>query len=150
VLGNLGLVHDAARRLEDAVVRYEAALAVARRIGDLRSEGQFLGHLALTQARQGDFDVARAGLDRALALLGPLADQVSMGLVWCQRAECEWLAGQALAARRALDEATALARACAAGARSELGLALARLRTLMPPDDAPRAAVVAEAASRSG
>lgn len=133
VLGNLGLVHDAAGRLDGALARYEAALALARQLGDQRTEGQFLGHLALTQARRGDFDAARAGLARGLALLQALSDTVSMGLLWCQRAEAEGLAGEPAAAWQALDEAEALARACDAGPRSELGTALARVRVELPP-----------------
>lgn len=64
-----------------------------------------------------------------LALLEALTDTVSMGLLWCQRAETEWLAAQSAAARQALDEAEALAARCAAGPHSELGIALARVRT---------------------
>ena len=132
VLGNLGLVHDGARRLDDAVHRYEAALALARQLGDRRTEGQFLGHLALTLARLDRVDAARQGLAGGLALLEALTDTVSMGLLWCQRAEVEWLAGAPDAAWLALDAAEALARECAAGTRSELGTALARVRSQLP------------------
>jgi hypothetical protein len=55
-----------------------------------------------------------------------------MGLLWCQRAEAEWLAAQPATAWQALDEAEALAAACTAGPRSELGTALARVRALLP------------------
>ncbi|MDP2006849.1 MAG: tetratricopeptide repeat protein [Rubrivivax sp.] len=132
VLGNLGLVYDASQRLDEAVVRFEAALALARQLGDQRTEGQFLGHLALTQAKQGSFDAARQGLARGLTLLKALTDTVSMGLLWCQRAEAECLATQPVASWQALDEAEALAAACAAGPLSELGTALARVRAQLP------------------
>jgi len=133
VLGNLGLVHDASRRLDEAVARYAAALTLARQLGDQRTEGQFLGHLAVTQARQGQFELARRGLTQGLAMMEKLTDTVSMGLLWCQRAEAEGLAAQTASAWQALDEADAFARACAAGPRSELGTALTRLRAELPP-----------------
>jgi hypothetical protein len=44
---HLGLVDVSAGQLEAAGLRYEEALRVARRIGDRRAEGQFLGYLGL-------------------------------------------------------------------------------------------------------
>jgi hypothetical protein len=64
----------------------------------------------------------------AAELLQAVGDPVSRGLLATQRAEVEWLTGDASASRAALAEAEALAAGAAAGPDSELGKAIARLR----------------------
>jgi hypothetical protein len=60
-----------------------------------------------------------------------VADQVSLGIVLCDSAECEWRAGESAAARAALDEARRAFESAAVGAQSELGQAVARVTALL-------------------
>jgi len=130
VLCNQGIVYDSLGRSAEARTRYEAALAVARELGDRRSEGQVLGYLGPLHARQARFDDARACLDTGEALLREMSDRLSLGVLLCGRAEAAHLAGDFDAAKDALAEAESLGKAIGAGADSELGLALARVRGL--------------------
>ncbi len=135
VLCNLGLVRDALGQVAQAQLHFENALTVARRIVDRRAEGQVLGYLGLAQARQQRFDAARIGLEAGQAILREVGDQISLGVLLCNRAEAEWLAGQPEAALAARHEAAALAAAAGAGGESELGAALARLEALLSAAD---------------
>jgi predicted ATPase/class 3 adenylate cyclase len=131
VLCNLGLVHGASDRLPLALASYEEALEVSRRIGDRRSEGQILGYLGLAHARQQDYAEARRCLDGGQIILRDVSDRMSLGVLLCNRAECECLAGALPVARAACSEAEVLASKAGAGAESELGLALDRVRALL-------------------
>jgi predicted ATPase/class 3 adenylate cyclase len=131
VLCNLGLVGDAAGDLERARTHYEAALEVARRIGDARAEGQALGYLGLTHARQAAYERARQCLDLGQAILAGIDDGISLGVLLCGRAECEWRAGRPTLSLVAREDAAQLARRAGAGAGSELGVAIARLDALL-------------------
>ncbi len=131
VLCNLGLVYDVWGRRAQAMLSFNAAITSARRIGDRRSEGQFLGYLGLALARESRFDPAREHLSRGQAILRDFNDQRGLGVLLCAGAECEWLAGEAAPARAALQEAAALAEQIGAGPASELGLAVARVRSLI-------------------
>ena len=131
VLCNLGLVRDALGHPAQAQAHFEDALAAARRINDRRAEGQVLGYLGLAQARQQRFDAARVCLVKGQDILREVADQLSLGVLLCNRAEAEWLAGLPSAALAAHREAAALAAAAGAGAESELGTALSRLQALL-------------------
>jgi len=131
VLCNLGLVHDATSNLAQAQQAYEAALLVAQRIGDGRTEGQVLGYLGRTHARRNAAAAARQCLDRGQELLLQADDRLSLGILLCSRAECEWLAGDPAAAAVARSEAAAIAAQCGAAADSELGVALARVDAIL-------------------
>ena len=113
---------------------------MARELGDRRSEGQVLGYLGLTHARQARFDRARACLDSGEALLRAMSDRLSLGVLLCCRGEAAHLAGDPDAAKKALAEAESLATAIGAGPDSELGLALSRVRALASLPDAARGA----------
>ena len=126
-LGNLGLALAALGQTREATMPYEEALAIARKMGDARIEGYFLGHLGLAQARLGDLAAARASLDAGQARLEAASDALSLALLHCNRAECEWLAGDSAAASRAHEAAGALAREHAPAEESELGQALRRV-----------------------
>jgi hypothetical protein len=104
---------------------------VARRIGDSRTEGQVLGYLGLTHARRRAPDAARQCLDEGQRLLLQVGDRLSLGVLLCCRAESEWLAGDAAAARATRDDAAAIATQSGAAADSELGIALARLGAML-------------------
>jgi len=136
VLCNQGIVYDSLGRPAEARTRYEAALVVARALSNRRSEGQVLGYLGLLHARQARFDEARTCLDTGEALLRAMSDRLSLGVLLCSRAEAAHLTGDLDAARDALAEAESLAAAIGAGPDSELGAALARVRTSASASDA--------------
>jgi predicted ATPase/class 3 adenylate cyclase/Tfp pilus assembly protein PilF len=130
-LCNLGMVYDGLARFEEARDHFEAALVIARESGDRHREGQFLSYLGLLHARQANFVDARHCLDSGEALLRAVSDRMSLGILLCSRAETEHLAGVPNDAMAALAEANVIAAEVGAGADSELGLALARVRNLL-------------------
>ena len=131
VLENLGEVYADLAQLEDAVNHFEAALALAREFGDQKVEGHCLHNLGLLRARQGDFNEARRCLDAGEALSRAISGRRQLAVLLCSRAETEHLAGVADAARDALAAANVIAAELMAGADSELGIALARVRNLL-------------------
>ena len=131
VLCNLGMTCESLARFDEARDHFDAALAIARALGDRRSEGQCLSYLGLLHARQANFDEARRCLDSSEALLRAVSDRTSLGILLCARAETEHLAGPLDHAKAALAEANAIAAEVGAGPESELGLALARVRSLL-------------------
>ncbi len=132
-LGNLGTLYERMGRIDEALIYIKAALVIARDMGDRRWEGRFLSRLGLLHARQSDFAEARHHLNAGEALLRAVPDRLSLGILLCSRAEAEHLAGMANDANVALAEADAIAAEVEAGADSELGLALARVRRLVAP-----------------
>jgi predicted ATPase/class 3 adenylate cyclase len=131
VLCNLGIVNETLQASEAARTHYEEALGVARALSDRRSEGQVLGYLGVLHARQGRFGDSRRCLDEGEELLVEVEDQINLALLHCGRAESEFLAGAGTEARAALIRAQDLARALGAGAGSELGDSIERVRKLM-------------------
>jgi tetratricopeptide (TPR) repeat protein len=125
------MVYDSVARFDEARDHFEAALTVARDLGDRRSEGQTLSYLALLHAHQANFVEARHCLDAGEALLRAVSDQMSLGILLCNRAEAEHLAGVPDAAGAALEATNVIATEVGAGPDSELGLALARVRNLL-------------------
>jgi hypothetical protein len=125
-------VQAAAGRTAEAVASHQPALALARPLGNRRAEAQILGHLVVALARLGQHGAARLHVQQGLAILRAGSDLLSLGLMLCGVAECEALDGQPDAAAAALSEARALAAKSQAGHASELGLALARLQTMLP------------------
>ena len=111
----------------DALSHFDAALRVMRELGDPLYEGQFLGYQGRSLARLGEVDSARRCFAAGQALLRDASDPLSLGVLLCDYAECELSAGDAPAARKALDEARALAATAGARPQSELGQALLRV-----------------------
>ena len=130
---NLGIVIERQRRTNEAQVQFEAAVGLARALGDPMGEGQFLGNLGLLHARQGRHDEARHSLAAGETLLRSVSDAFGLGVLLTSRAEAQHLAGDAAAATAALAAAASIAAEVGAGAASEIGLALARVRTLIDP-----------------
>jgi tetratricopeptide (TPR) repeat protein len=129
---NLGLVAEALGAVDRARSYHEAAVALARELGDRRSEGQFLTYLGVLDARQMRIDSARTHLAAGEALLRSVSDRVSLGILLCARAETEYRGGQRDAADAALAQADALARELTGiDAQSEFGQALAHTRDLV-------------------
>jgi predicted ATPase/class 3 adenylate cyclase len=135
VLCNLGTVYQGVGQLEEASAHFEAALAKARELGHPRLEGQVLSHLGLVHAHRARFSEARRCLDAGEVLLQALSDRTSLGILLCNRAETEQLAGLPDAARPALSAADAVAAEVRAGRDSELGLALARVRNFLAREE---------------
>lgn len=127
---NLGIVFASLGLLDEAQSHYLRALAIARSLGDKRTEGQTLGYLALVHARGARFAEARECLEEGESLLRAMSDRFSLAILKCCQAEAEYLGGTPSASEAALKEAQALASALHAGAKSELGLALARVTAL--------------------
>ena len=124
---NLGLAHEEGGRSRDALRHFDAALRVMRELGDPLYEGQFLGYQGRSLSRLGEVEPARESIAAGLALLRGASDPLSLGVLLCDRAECEWRAGDSPAAQQARDEARDLATKAGAGPQSELGQALARV-----------------------
>ena len=120
------MVCESLARPGDARRYFEEGLQMARHLGDRRLEGQILGYLGLLRAKAGETLAAREDLARAVALLHALADQASLGIALCARAEVEHQPGDATAAAVALAEADAKAHALSVTPDSEFALALAR------------------------
>jgi len=128
---NLGLAMEELGRPQEALSCFDAALWAMRGLGDRRSEGQFLGYLGRTRARLSEFDLARDCFAAGQVLLRAVSDTLSLSVLLCDQAECEWQAGDTSAARRALDEARTIAKSAGAGPDSELGQALTRVEKLL-------------------
>ncbi len=135
VLCNLGIVLERMGCPDEALSQFEAAVSIAHSLGDPDSEGQFLGYLGLLHARQGRHATARRCLDSGEARLRSASDALGLGILLTSRAEAHHLAGDAAAAAAALAGATAIAAGIVAGPTSEIGLALARVITLIAPAD---------------
>ncbi|HJW52673.1 MAG TPA: tetratricopeptide repeat protein [Burkholderiaceae bacterium] len=133
VLCNLGIVYERLGRPGEAQAHFEAAVRLAHALGDPLSEGQFLGYLGLLHARQGRQGEAQDCLDSGEAMLRGGSDQFGLGVLLTSRAEAHYLAGDAVAATASLAAASAIAAEVGAGPTSEIGLALARVSTLIAP-----------------
>ena len=130
ILCNLGMVLEALRHRDEARSHYEAAIALVRELGERRYEGQYLSYLGVLHARETRFPQAHECLDTGEALLRDMSDRFGLALLLCGRAEAKHLSGEAAAASQVLAEATAIAADIGAGAASELGIAIARVRGL--------------------
>ena len=125
---NLGIVLEAQGEHEPARLLFEQAVRGAHELDDRRAEGQFRSYLGPLEARLGRIDAARACLDIGERLLTEVADTLSLALLHCGRAEVEFIAGDAAAAREWLRRAEAVATQAHVGSDSELGQALASLQ----------------------
>jgi tetratricopeptide (TPR) repeat protein len=127
VICNIGLCLMAQDRDGEAAVRLQEAIDAAVESGDLRSEAQFSGYLAVALARLGRMGDARNALKQGERLLMELSDSLSLALLLCNRAEVETLGGRPQEARAAIDHASRLAHELNAGPNSELGRRLAKV-----------------------
>ena len=129
--GNLGMVHEDLGRRAEALEHYEKAVTLARELGDRRVEGQFLSYLGMLHAREQRFDEARDCLDEGETLLTLVSDTLSLGILLCNRAETEHLAGDEAAAAAAYEAAKRQAAGVSAGPESELGRSMRRVADLL-------------------
>ena len=129
---NLGLVAEAQGRPDEAMACHQEALGLARDLGDRRSEAQFLTYMGVLHARQSRLVEARECLDTGEAVFVELGDRVNMGLLLCNRAETEHLAGNSRQAEAVLAQASELvAELKDVQPESELGQALRRVCDLL-------------------
>ena len=128
-LCNLGIVIERQGRADEAQAQFEAALRLAHASGDQISVGQFSGYLGLLHARQGRHDDARHLLESGEALLRSASDAFGLGVLLTSRAEAHHLAGDHAGAAAALAAASTIAAEVRASPASEMGLALARVRS---------------------
>lgn len=121
VLCNLGILLTTQGQHENAGRHFERAVAASHLAGDKRSEGQFRGRLAVNLAQRGEFDAARAAADAGERLLLLVADRLSLGLLLCDRADVEAMAGSSAGAKQAVLRARDIANELRCGEDSELG-----------------------------
>jgi predicted ATPase/tRNA A-37 threonylcarbamoyl transferase component Bud32/Tfp pilus assembly protein PilF len=121
-LGHVDLEETDASR---ARAHAEEALAIAEDCKDWKLAGLAVGLSGRLQLAQGDLPGARESLDQAEAMLRPVALGVEIGDLLCARAQLEHQSGQPLAARKAIDEAAAIAVRIGSGPGSPLGVKLA-------------------------
>lgn len=109
VLGNLGELHLAQDRPEQAATELAAALAIQRESGLRRNEGFTLTTLALLLRKLGRLDAAREAGLRAIEVCAETRNPVSQIIALCDLATLELLCGNPEACADALDRADALA-----------------------------------------
>ncbi|MEO5882210.1 MAG: tetratricopeptide repeat protein [Caldimonas sp.] len=131
VMCNLGIVREAIGETTEAREAFEGALTAARATGERRSEGQVLSYLGALLARNGQASAAAELLTQAENVFAEGSDGLSLGILRCHRAEAACLAQDRESAREHLREARRLSVELAAEPQSELGLALARVSSLL-------------------
>lgn len=130
-LCNLGLACEGQSRSDEAHAAFAEAMALAARMGDSRAEAQYGVYLGRHQVRRGQLSTASATLRRGQVLLEGSADAALLGLLCCAQAELAASEGDLERGRSLLDAADRHLWESGAGAASELGRELSRLRTLM-------------------
>ena len=78
-LGNLGIAYRVLGNFKKAIEYQEQALAIAREIGDHRSEGRALGNLGNVYVDLGDLKNAAEYLEKDLAISRQLGNRYSEG-----------------------------------------------------------------------
>ena len=123
-LCNLGMALEAQGQMKAAEVRYEEAVSLAADLGERRAEGQFRGYLGLLLARTGKLKEGVACLDLAESCLGDSGDELSLGLLLCQRVAAARLSGSHEDASIYLRRAESLALRVSLAPESEFAKAL--------------------------
>ncbi len=128
----LGAALWTAGQTAEAFALNEAMPALARAVGDARSEGVCQGHLGCLYAKMGRFAEAREALARRDALVRAVGDRFQLAVLLCNRSEAEFIEGDGAAAQPPLEEADGILRALGAGPDSEVGHAVAQARAKQP------------------
>jgi len=97
----------------------------------------------------GDFDAARHCFSSGEMLLHAVSDRMSLGILLCNRAEAEYLAGSLDAAKTTVAEAGEITASAGVGPESELGLALARARGVIGASDVAAISVPSTSSRRT-
>jgi tetratricopeptide (TPR) repeat protein len=111
--------------MAEARATYERVLAIDRAVGDVNSESDVLGNLAIHYSEQGRFDDARAHFERALALREEIGDRRRAALVLGNLAMLSVSEGHVALGRSQCEAALAIHRDH--GERSEEGVRLMNL-----------------------
>jgi len=115
-------------QLDAADSQLTPALALIRSVGNRRSEGAALSVLGDLRCRQGRIDEGRDLLTAGEALLREGGLRTELAHLLCVRGRVDLVAGDDVAARAALREATDLARELNVGDASKLAQEVSRLR----------------------
>ena len=78
--GELGRIHLRLGDYQEARVRFDEALTVARQLGDRRGEGRWLGHLGDVCFNLGDFPAARGSYEEARVIASEIGDRRTEGI----------------------------------------------------------------------
>ncbi|MDQ2927837.1 MAG: tetratricopeptide repeat protein, partial [Pseudomonadota bacterium] len=127
-LSGLAYAHQRAGRPGDALPACETGLALATELGDRWYRGTFLCQLGEALLGVGRRHEASRALDESVALLREAGAQLQLAKSLCVRGMLETAEQQDDQARRTLAETEAIASAVHAGADSDLGRSLTRLR----------------------
>jgi len=127
-LNCLGLLHHGQGRLDSAWEHIEASLAIHREASDRRREGIALTHLGELETDRGHAENAASYLAQGETLLREVGAHRRLGRLLCARGQLQLRQGHLPGAADTLAEATALAQSVSAGATSDLGCAVAKLR----------------------
>jgi len=133
LLESLGGLHLQRGRLDDSQSSYEQALAISRDVGNRRSEALVTSGLGEILERQGMIAQAREAVRASEALLRLLALPQDVAKVLCIRGRIDVACKDPAAALAALAEAESVAQSMSAGAESDLGQKIARLRREIDP-----------------
>jgi len=128
VIERLGTLNFQQGRLEAADLQLTEALALIQSVGNRRSEGAVLTVLGDLRCRQGRIDEGRNFLAAGEELLREGGLRTQLAHLLCVRGQVDIAAGDSVAARAALQEATALAHEMNVGATSMLAQSVGRLR----------------------
>ncbi|MDY6877543.1 MAG: tetratricopeptide repeat protein, partial [Chloroflexota bacterium] len=79
LLGKLGILHDSLGEVGRAIEYYEAALEIAREIGDRRGEGNHVGNLGLAYSGLGEVGRAIEYYEAALEIAREIGDRRGEG-----------------------------------------------------------------------
>ena len=109
-LNALGTLDMRQGRIADAKLRYEAALALARASGDLRTEGGVRGNLAMVACASAAYDDARRQFEQALLLANQVRDRQWEGNTRCNLGLLQHEQGRSGEARLQFQLALAIAR----------------------------------------
>jgi tetratricopeptide (TPR) repeat protein len=131
VLVDLGELFLEEGRLDEAAAHLEPALAIHREAGNRKFEGITLGRIGRLVAERGRIEESRACFDAGAQLLREVSSPAELGELLAARAVVERGAGAFDVARRALDEAEALASSMNSPPSSNLGGAITRARAAL-------------------
>jgi len=129
VLCNLGIAVESAGDGSAARRHYEEAVTLAHALDDRRSEGQFRAYLGLAMAREGERANAEDCFAEGERMLAGVADEYSLALLLCSRAEARALRADREGAEGDLRRAQSLAETLKLDSDSEIGQALERARS---------------------
>lgn len=105
----LARVHRDRGEYEAALLALREQLAAGEQVGDLSQVALARAEIGSVLARQEHYGEALSQFDASHAISTSLHDTVSVGWVLMERAGVQWQMGQFEAARRALDDAAAIA-----------------------------------------